>query len=232
MQPVGILVTGDPVPLARAARGSFTDMIRRALGDDFSGAVRELRAEAAEPLPDAAELSALVITGSAASVTERAPWMLRSERWLVELVGAGLPIFGLCFGHQLLARALGGQVTANARGREIGTVVVRRTRDDELFVDAELEANMTHVDSVAELPPGAHVVAATDLDPHAAIRFAERVWGVQFHPEFDAATLRAYIRQRAEILTGEGFEPEALEAAVGDAPRSRALLSRFIRAVS
>ncbi len=175
MQPVGILVTGDPVPLARAARGSFTDMIRRGLGDDFPGTLREIRAETAERLPDAGELSALVITGSAASVTERAPWMLRSESWLAGVVRDGLPVFGLCFGHQLLAQALGGRVTANPRGREIGTVLVRRTRDDELFVDEQLEANMTHVDSVAELPPGAHVVAATALDPHAAIRFGERV---------------------------------------------------------
>ncbi|MCB9578093.1 MAG: glutamine amidotransferase [Polyangiaceae bacterium] len=228
MKPLGILVTGVPVPLAQERRGSFVDMIRAALADGGPRPIVAFQADADDALPAAADLGALLITGSAASVTERAPWMLRGEAWLAGVVAAGLPVFGLCFGHQMLAQALGGRVTANPRGREIGTVTIRRVADDELLSDSTFDANMTHVDSVVELPPGARRIGESDLDPNAAIRFGPRVWGVQFHPEFDATTLRAYVRQRADVLQREGFAPEALEAAASDAPRSRALLARFV----
>lgn len=231
MRPIAILVTGSPVLRAQTARGSFADMIRRNAGDAWAGPWLELDARSSEPWP---ELAALIVTGSSASVTERAPWMLEAEARLRVLVAAGAPVFGICFGHQLLGQALGGRVELNPRGRQIGTVEAELSGEDALL-DAErrpFRVNTSHRDVVAELPAGARVLGRTPRDPHAFVRFGERVFGVQSHPEFDAVTMRAYIEERREILTGEGFDVGRLLEVVDDAEPGASILRRFVEGIA
>jgi GMP synthase (glutamine-hydrolysing) len=231
MRPLGILVTGEPVPNVRSLRGPFERMIRETLGDAWAGPVVLLDAEKGEQ-PRADELGALVITGSPASVTARSPWILDTEAALAEFVRAGVPTLGICFGHQLLAQALGGSVAKNPRGREIGTVALDVTEADPLLGDAprRLFVNMSHVDSAERLPDGARVLARSELDPNAAVRFGERAWGVQFHPEFDGEIVRGYVDARRDLIAKEGIELDAL--VTQDAPESAALLRRFVALVS
>jgi GMP synthase (glutamine-hydrolysing) len=82
---------------------------------------------------------------------------------------------------------------------------------------------------VLDLPPGAAVLADTDRDRCAAVRFAPRVWGVQFHPEMDADVVARYLVARADRLRAEGLDPDALLAACRDTPESAELLKRFAR---
>ena len=168
------------------------------------------------PLPGPRDADAFVITGSSASVTERAPWMLRAEELVRQIACARVPMLGICFGHQLMAQALGGDVRRNPRGREIGTVRVERLGDDPLFqgLPRSFEVNATHVDAVVQPPPGAVVLATTSLDPCSAFRIGDRLRGVQFHPEFDADVMRGYLRARADILRSEGLDPDGLLARV------------------
>lgn len=231
MKPVCIVVTGAPVPEARARAGSFADMIRRHAASDAPWL--EVDAAAGDALPAARDLSGVVITGSAASVTERAPWMLRTEAWLRDITRAPLPVLGICFGHQLLGQALGGRVAKNPRGREIGTVAIDLVADDPLLDRSERPhaANASHVDTVVELPPGAQVIAQSALDPHAGLRFGQQVWGVQFHPEFDAEVMRAYIAARRDAILDEGLDADALEVDADDANFGRAVLKRFVAEV-
>jgi GMP synthase (glutamine-hydrolysing) len=230
-RPLGILVTGEPVPNVRERRGPFERMIRETLGAAWDGPMAILDAENGErPRPN--ELAGLVVTGSPASVTSRAPWIVDTEAALRTFVGAGAPTLGICFGHQLLAQALGGNVEQNPRGREIGTVEFELVEGDALFGDAprKFHVNMSHVDVAVRLPDGARILGRTELDPHGAVRFGEWAWGVQFHPEFDGDIVRGYIDARREIIAREGIDLSALRSA--DAPESAELLRRFAKLVA
>lgn len=226
MPPLLILVTGDPPPAVRAAHGGYDDMIRRTIGEAWEGgyAVADARAPLAPPGGHAG----VVVTGSSASVHHREPWMLAAEAWLRNEVGRGTPVLGICFGHQLLAQALGGEVTPNPRGQERGTVPIRATGADGLLpAGATFPGNAWHDDTVARLPPGAVSLAISDRDENQMLRFAPRCHGVQFHPEFDGAVLRSYVAARADELRADGHDVPALERTASDTAASAGLLSRF-----
>ena len=233
-QKIVILKTGEPVPTVRERRGEFHDLIALAIGPAWQGAYGVVDARTDEPLPAPGAPNgpaAFVITGSAASVPDRLPWMLRTEAWLREVVAAGTPTFGICFGHQILAQALGGEVQRNPRGREMGTMEIERVSADPLFAGLadRFQANVTHVDSVVRLPPGAEPLARSALESHQALRFAERCYGVQFHPEIDAEVMRAYVLARREILEAEGFEVEGMLARIAAGDAGRETLRNFVK---
>src|ERR1019366_355162 len=229
-----ILVAGETVPAIALRRGGFPRWIREKTGRAWSGqwATHDVRTTA--PLPGPRDADAFVMTGSSSSVTERAPWMLRAEELVREIAGAGTPLLGICFGHQMIAQALGGEVKKNPRGREIGTVRVQRLLDDPLFagLPRSFDMNATHVDAVVELPPHAEVLATTSLDPVAAFRVGDRVKAVQFHPEFDADVMRGYLRARTDKVREEGLDPDALLAAVHEGTRGRDVLRGFARSIN
>ena len=235
MKVIVILRAGNTVPEIAARRGEFGDWIKAGVGDAWRGEWREHDVRTDAPLPRADEASAFVITGSSSSVTERAPWMLRTEAFVRSVVEAKVPLFGICFGHQLVAQALGGEVAKNPFGREIGTIDVAR-EEDPLFegLPNPLRVSATHVDAVVKLPPGARVLATTPLDPVAAFGVGAHTRCVQFHPEIDGDVMRSYLRARAHLVRAEGADPEALLARVSDdldgAAILRAFVSRFVEA--
>lgn len=224
-----VLVAGDTIPAIAARRGEFPRWLRERTGAAWPGEwlVHDLRTDTLLPGPTDAE--AFLITGSASSVTEEAPWMLRAQELIRAIVAAGTPLLGVCFGHQLIGRALGGVVGRNPRGREIGTVRLRMVAADPLFdgLPPSFDVHASHVDSVTELPPGATLLAETDLEPNSAFRAGPKAWAVQFHPEFDADVMRGYLTARAELVRTEGRDPEALLDAVHDETAGEAILRRF-----
>jgi GMP synthase (glutamine-hydrolysing) len=229
--PIVVLVAGDPVPEVRSARGGFFDLIRAA-APGFAAApwlaydLREL-----DVLPALTDALAVIVTGSAASVTEGLPWMQRGAEQLRELVARELPLLGICFGHQLLGHALGGRVRANPLGREIGSVNLTLNSLDPVFGEpGAVCVNSTHVDALLELPTGARVLGSTSLDRYAAVRFAPSAWGVQFHPEIDAEVMRQYLEVRRPALVAEGRDVDALLRAARDTPAGAAIIQRFLGA--
>ncbi|MGO3127071.1 MAG: glutamine amidotransferase [Luteimonas sp.] len=227
-----IVETGQPVPSMRRY-GGFSHWIRVAAGLSERDAV-VVDVEHGAELPGADDFSGVIVTGSGAMVTDRADWSERSAAWLRDAAHAGVPVFGICYGHQLIAHALGGEVGPNPRGREMGTFDIETdgaASDDPLFAAAgpRFLAQTTHLQSVLRLPEGATLLAHSALEPHHAFRWGERVWGVQFHPEFSATHMRGYIRARSGPLYQEGLDPVALVAGVRAAPEARAVLQRFVR---
>ena len=165
-------------------------------------------------------------------VSDREDWSERTAAWLVKAIQHGLPVLGVCYGHQLLAHALGGRVGANPSGRQIGTVEVRLTGsawNDPLFghLSPSFAAQASHQEVVLELPPGARRRASSPLDSNFAIQFTDKVWGVQFHPEFSAPVMSEYIRCRRDNLDEEGLNPDQLLSKVADTPEARSVLKIF-----
>lgn len=230
-RPVAILVCGRTVPPVAARCGDFADWFRAGLGLD-ERAAPAIDLAAGEPLPAVEALGGVAVTGSPAMVTEEEPWSVAAERWLGRAHAAGLPLLGVCYGHQLLARALGGEAGWNPAGREIGSVPLTLTAaadDDPLLggLESPLIVQQSHSQSVLRLPAGAVLLGSSALDPHQAFRVGPTSWGLQFHPEFDARIVRGYIAYRRDAIAAEGLDPEALDRGARDDPRARQVLARF-----
>ena len=183
-------------------------------------------------LPPVSTLAGVVITGSPAMLTDGAAWNLVAVHWLRDALALGLPVLGICYGHQLLAHACGGHVDYHPDGREIGTVPVALTA--AAFGDALLGglpsrflAHTSHSQAVLRLPDSAVLLGASAHDAHQAFRIGERAWGVQFHPEFTARIMRTYVQVRHAVLREEGFDVDTLLRDVVETPAASAVLRRF-----
>lgn len=170
-------------------------------------------------------------------VTEHQPWSERTAQWLVEASGAGIPTLGVCYGHQLLAYAFGGEVGVNPRGTQEGTTTVELTpegRADPLLgaLGAEkFDAQVSHAQSALTLPPGAIRLAFDGWDANQSFRIGQNAWGVQFHPEMDADIARTYIQSERAELAAEGQNPDEILAGVRETPVAAQTLKRFSQIV-
>lgn len=229
-KPLFVLRAGDTVAPVAAKRGQFLDLIRDTLGDAWQGEWATVDVRTDEPLPDPSAAAGFIITGSSSSVTERAPWMLRTEEWIRVAAAREAKILGICYGHQIVAQALGGEVTKNPRGREVGTVKIMAIAKDRIFNDLPrlFFVNATHVDTVAKLPAAARILASTALEPVAAYSIGPNIRGVQFHPEIDADVMHGYIEARAELIAKDGLDPKAIAAAIRETAENGAVLKNFV----
>jgi GMP synthase (glutamine-hydrolysing) len=233
MHPLLVIQTGEAPEPIRARFGGFVEWFREAMRIE-PARVRVVHVAAGEPLPELGAIAGAVITGSASMVTDRADWSERTAAWIRDAIGAGTPLFGVCYGHQLMAHALGGSVGWLPSGREIGTrTITRCSRGDGDWLDrlpGTFPAHTTHRQSVLEPPRGAEVMASSELDPHQLLRYAPYAISTQFHPEFNSDIMRAYIEARADVLREEGLDVEVLRAGVCDTQAARGLLERFAQA--
>lgn len=233
-QPFLILETGQPFPTLRRY-GRFPHWIRVAAGLEQAETV-VVNVERGEPLPGRDGFAATIVTGSAAFVTDRADWSERSAHWLREAAHGGMPLLGICYGHQLLAHALGGQVDYNPAGRESGTIRLELeapAATDPLFagLPASFPAHATHLQTVLRAPEGATVLARSNQDNCHAFRWGAQTWGLQFHPEFATHHMRGYVQARADCIARHGGCARRVAREVSAAPLARQLLRRFVRHV-
>lgn len=234
-RPLAIIKVGDTFERLRERRGDFEHWIAAGLGDT-SLPIVVLDPRRGDALPAPAALSGAIVTGSHAMVSHREAWSERTGAWLAQLVGQGTPVLGICFGHQLLADALGGEAGNHPVGMEIGTVQVElrpEAADDPLAdgLPQRFDAHVVHRQSALRLPEGAVRLAGNDFEPTQAFRIGESAWGLQFHPEFDDDIMRGYVEHLAEPLRAEGADPAALREQVRPTAAAGSLLGRFARIV-
>lgn len=136
------------------------------------------------PLVYDRRVAALIIGGSPASVLDRLPWMERQMELAVEALEDSIPLLGICFGHQLLAMALGGQVASWEESR-LGLAQIDLTEDPLFFgLGPRATVAITHREWVSRMPSGFRLIASSSYCPVQAMRHESRtVYGVQFHPD-------------------------------------------------
>ncbi|SES73469.1 GMP synthase (glutamine-hydrolysing) [Variovorax sp. OV084] len=233
--PLVIVKLGDTFEALRAQRGDFEHWIADGL-DTHALPLLVVDPRRGDALPDPAEVSGAVVTGSHAMVSHREPWSETTAAWLAQLVARDTPVLGICYGHQLLAHALGGEAGDHPQGAEVGTVTVtldNAAATDQLLhgLPAQFPAHAVHWQSALRLPEGAVRLAGNDHEPVHAFRAGAHAWGVQFHPEFDADVMRGYIDQLAGDLARAGTDPAALREHVVPTDAAAGLLGRFARIV-
>ncbi|MBW2451606.1 MAG: glutamine amidotransferase, partial [Deltaproteobacteria bacterium] len=227
---IAILKAGETFAALREETGDFDNWFCQAMGLDHHQ-VQVIEIYRGEPLPPWQTLSAALITGSHSMVTDRDAWMLTTQDWLRKAVSQSLPVLGICFGHQLLAEAFGGEVSWNLSGREIGTHQVSLTAEgqkDKLLgrLPVFFHAHLAHQQSVTKLPEGARLLATSDQDCHQAFAYGS-AYGLQFHPEFNELVMLRYIELLESELFQEGADPGTIKAQICPTPEARSLLSKF-----
>ncbi len=227
---VVILKTGSTYPSIKEQFGDFDEWFVQGLSPGLDITVFD--AEAGDLPQDPADWDGIVVTGSPAMVSDREPWSEQAAAWLAQAVQKAIPLLGVCYGHQLLAHALGGEVGYHPEGRESGTRCVEllpEAQDDPLFtgMPASFRAQLTHKQSVLRLPANAILLGRNEFEPHQAFRVGRLAWGVQFHPEFSEAVMKAYLGVQAPDLEREGFDSQAMRDSVTEAPEAAGLLERF-----
>ncbi|SDX78831.1 type 1 glutamine amidotransferase [Halobellus clavatus] len=185
---------------------SESDHTRRNFRRELDADLVEFEVTANER-PAGFDFDGVIVTGSRTSVYWDRDWIRPLLDYIAAADDAGLPILGVCYGHQALASALGGRVEDMGE-YEIGYREITQTAEgseDELFagIEESFTAFTTHSDAVTELPPDAELLAENDYGIHAFRR--GHAWGVQFHPEYDRDTA-------ARVTKGKDLSEERIQS--------------------
>ena len=236
MKKAVVIKTGDTFPAISSILKDFEDWIIRGLGVNPAD-IRVVDLPHGRELPDPFDISGAVIAGSHAMVTQDFGWSVKIEKWLPHIVNSRIPVLGICYGHQLLAKAMGGKVAYHPGGLEIGTTRIARVTEeisDPLFNDAppEFNAHVCHFQTVSELPEKAVLLAKNDFEPHHAFRIGSCAWGVQFHPEYDETIMAAYAENMKKDIDASDRQLSQVLAQIGPTPVAAKILRRFGRLIT
>ena len=208
---LAILETGRPPAKLVEQFGDYPAMIERMLGDELAFDRFDVAAGEVPSDPDAYD--AHLITGSPAGVYDPLPWIDPLKDFL--RAAKDRKLVGICFGHQVMAEALGGHVEKSAKGWGIG---LQRYHIDRIepWMDAvaAISVPASHQDQVVTQPPNTEVIASSQFAPLAALAWTDRpAISFQFHPELSAEFTKALIAERRSILPN----PDAAIASWADA---------------
>ena len=201
---LGILETGEVHPDLRHRHGDYPAMFQTLLGSaDASLEFATVRVVAGEMPASPGQADAWLVTGSRHGVYDDLPWIAPLKEFLRAAVAAKVPVVGICFGHQILAEALGGRAVKSDKGWGLGVQdyeVVARPGWMEHVPD-RFAVNALHQDQVVALPPEATVLARSPHCEIAAVAYGDpehpTAVTLQPHPEFDAAFMDELIALRA-----------------------------------
>ncbi|MGJ5620232.1 type 1 glutamine amidotransferase [Sulfitobacter sp. MF3-043] len=196
---IGILITGHP-PENMMDGGTYDKYFARLLGDDAF--TYQAWAVVDGIFPDSVDdADGWLITGSKHGAYEPHDWIPPLEQFVRDCYEAHVPMIGVCFGHQVIAQAMGGKVEKFKDGWSIG-----RTEYD--INGQKFALNAWHQDQVVKRPEAAEVIGSTDFCENAALLYDDRIWTIQPHPEYGHDFIEGLINTR-----GKGVVPDAQLAA-------------------
>ncbi|THD84611.1 type 1 glutamine amidotransferase [Aliigemmobacter aestuarii] len=199
---IGILQTGLAPDQLAAEMGDYPDMFARLL-DGHGFTFVPYRVVDMEFPKDVHDCDGWLLTGSRHGAYEDHPFIPPLEDFIRRAYAEGVPMVGICFGHQIIAQALGGKVERYEKGWAVGP-----TRYD--FEGETVTLNAWHRDQVTRVPEGATVVGCNDFCENAALVYGDRIFTVQAHPEFRSEFVDGLMKTR-----GKGVVPDDLMAEAG-----------------
>lgn len=197
---IGILQTGLAPDALAPEMGDYPDMFARLL-DGHGFTFRTYKVVDGEFPKGVKDCEGWLITGSRHGVYEDHPWIPPLEQFIRDAFTAHVPVVGICFGHQIVAQAMGGKVERYANGWAVGAT-------DYAFQGETITLNAWHRDQVVKAPAGAKVIASNDFCANAALLYDDRALTVQAHPEFRPEFLDGLMKTR-----GKGLVPDEVMAA-------------------
>jgi GMP synthase-like glutamine amidotransferase len=197
---IGILQTGLAPDALSEEMGDYPDMFERLLaGHGFE--FRTFRVVEGEFPADVRACDGWLITGSRHGTYEDHPWIAPLEQFVRDAYAAHVPMVGVCFGHQIIAQAMGGLVERHPDGWVVGAT-------DYDFDGETRTLNAWHRDQVTRVPDAARVIASNDFCKNAAMIYDDRMFTVQAHPEFRPEFIEGLMKTR-----GKGLVPDEVMAA-------------------
>ncbi|MCU9847647.1 type 1 glutamine amidotransferase [Defluviimonas sp. WL0024] len=194
---IGILQTGQAPDVLKDRMGDYPDMFVRLLagrGLDFTS----YHVEGMEFPESVHDCDGWLITGSRHGAYEDHPFIKPLEEFIRKAYAERVPVVGICFGHQIIAQAMGGRVEKFKGGWSVGPT-------DYDFGGETVTLNAWHQDQVVEKPAAAETVGSSPFCEHAALLYDDRAYTVQAHPEYGDAFIDGLMTYR-----GKGLVPDAL----------------------
>lgn len=229
--PYAILETGVPPQGLDQTFGTYPQMIMSSLGLPRQ-AVRVYRTLEGELPPHDHGNKGFIITGSPAGAYETDGWILDLLAWLRALK-PDIPVVGICFGHQIMAKAWGGEVVKSSKGWGVGLHHYQVSAPEVWetlcgHVPQRLRVAVVHQDQVISVPYGAKVIASSEFTPQAALLYENRK-GLSFqcHPEFETDYAKALLESRRGTRIEAQLVDQALESF--ETPHSREVVLKSIR---
>ena len=225
---IGLLQCDDVAEALQPRHGNYPEMFERLFkAVDPTLEFRVWRCLDGEIPDDTDAVDAWMTTGSKYGANDGDDWIEALSGFIRKLWAAGKPLVGICFGHQLMARALGGEVVKSERGWGVGMSFNRLSERAEWMVpwQEELDLVVSHQEQVLRPPQGARILAQSDFCPIYVMQLGEHFLGVQGHPEFGKAYSADLMERRRDSIPNDRLR-EGLASL--DAPVDDRLMARWI----
>ncbi|PCI85842.1 MAG: GMP synthase [Hyphomicrobiales bacterium] len=186
------------------------------------------------------DCDAYIITGSRFGVYDELPWMIDLAAYIRLIVSAKKRLTGVCFGHQIIAHALGGKVIKVEQGFGVGmheykmvipSAIAHLAQDNDFALKTTFTVNVMHGDQVVERPPTAEIIATSDFCEFAGLYYPEGVLTYQGHPEFDNQFIRDLIDYKwnnGQNWVDTQVKNQAINSAPNGKPSNRLPIAKFL----